>query len=129
MVGWDVERVEVERVSLDLRAVEHDEAELAEDAGDLARRLGERMQRTAPERAAGQRHVLGFRGQAGLERLCLEADATLGECFLDGAAHGVGERADLGSVLCGQLSDTAEQVLQRSLAAQQGRLDGVERLR
>ena len=47
VVGRDVERLEVELVGLDLRALVDHEAELAEDARDLALRLAEGVQRAA----------------------------------------------------------------------------------
>ena len=55
VVGRDVEGLEVERVGLDLGALEDDEAELAEDARDLAFGLADGMQRRragAADRAA-----------------------------------------------------------------------------
>ena len=57
VVRGDVEQLEVELVGLDLRALEDDEAELAEDARDLALGLEEGMQRAARQRPAGQRDV------------------------------------------------------------------------
>ena len=53
MVRGDIEHLEVGQVVLDLGPLVHHEAELAEDLGDGLDRLGDRMQRSAPDRPAG----------------------------------------------------------------------------
>ena len=72
MVARDVEQLEVELVGLDLGRLVGDEAELAEDARDLALRLDERMKRAARECAAGQRDVGLLARQAHVERDLVE---------------------------------------------------------
>ena len=51
VVRRDVEHLEVRQVVLDLRALVDHEAELLEDRGDLARRLDDRMEGAAADRA------------------------------------------------------------------------------
>ena len=127
MVGGDVEGLEVELVGLDLGALDDDEAELAEDARDLALRLADAVERAAPAGAAGQRDVLALGGEAPLEGDRSERVAALGERCLDRLADGVGERADPRPVLRRERADAAQQRAQLALAAEDSRLDRVER--
>ena len=129
MVGGDVEGLEVELVALDLRAVHDDEAELAEDTGDLALGLGQGMEGAPPERPAGKRDVLGLGQEALLERRGLEARAPDGERRLDGLADRIGEGTDPGAVLGGESTDACQQAAQLALAAEHGGLDRIKGLR
>ena len=97
MVGRDVEGLEVELVALDLRALHDDEAELAEDARDLALGLAQGVERAAPARPPGQADVLSLGDEPPLERLGLEARATGGDRRLDRLANRVGEGARPGA--------------------------------
>ena len=112
--------LEVQLVGLDLRAVVDHEAELAEDPRDLALGLAHRMQRAAPQRAAGQRDVHRLRRQAHLQRDRLEAASPRGDGRLELLADGVGHGADARPVLRGQRADAAEQRAQLTLAAEVG---------
>ena len=61
MVRRDVERLEVERVGLDLGAIDDDEAELTQDPGDLRLGLLDGMEPTRPRQPTRQGGVLGRR--------------------------------------------------------------------
>ena len=129
MVGRDVEGLEVELVALHLRALHDDEAELAEDARDLAFRLRQGVQRAPPGRAAGHRDVLGLDPQALLQGRRLEAQAALGEGSFHGLADRVGQGADPGPVLRRERPDASQQRPQLSLAAEDAGFDRVQALR
>src|SRR5438067_13913823 len=57
MVAWNVERLEVVRIGLDLGALGDREAEAGEDRDDLVAHARERMQAAAWRPAAGQREI------------------------------------------------------------------------
>ena len=127
MVGRDVEHLEVGVVVLDLRAFVDHEPELGEDVGDLARRLDDRVQGAAPDRAAGRRDVdpLSAARRAASSRAAepLRASASAASTA---AADLVGDRADLRAVLRGQRADAAQDRGQLALLAQDLELEGVE---
>ena len=123
VVGRDVEQLEVQLVGLDLGRLEVDEAELAQDARDLALRLDQRVQRAARQRPAGQRDVGSLARQANLDGDLVEAPAARGDGRLELLADWVGHGADLWPVLAGQSADAAEQLAQLTVAAQVRRLD------
>ena len=74
----------------------------------------------------GRRDVLRLGGEAALERDRLEARAACGDGRLDRLADRVGERADPRPVLGREGADAAEQRAQLALAAEDGRLDGLQ---
>ena len=94
VVGRDVEHLEVGQVVLDLRALEDDEPELAEDLGDLAHRFDARMEAAAADLAAGCRDVDGLGRQASGQGGAAQVGAALGEGRLDVTADRVRDRAD-----------------------------------
>ena len=127
MVRRDVEHLEVREVVLDLRALVGHEPELAEDVGDLADRLDDRVERAAADRPAGRRDVDSLGGEARLERGAAQQLPPLGQGGLDRAADVVRDGPDLGPILRGQRADAAQDDREPALAPEDVELDRLER--
>ena len=127
VVGRDVEHLEVAQVVLDLRALVHDEAELAEDLRDPPDRLVHRVERPAADRAAGRRDVDRLGADALVELAGAQPAAARGERLLDGDPDGIGHGADAGPVLGRQPADPAQRRGQAALLAEHLELERLER--
>ena len=127
VVGRDVEHLEVGQVVLDLRALEDDEPELAEDLGDLGHRLDARVEAAAADPAAGRRDVDGLGRQATGQGRAAQVGAALGEGGLDVAADGVGDGADARPVVGRQRPDPAQDGRQATLLAEDVDIERLER--
>ena len=92
VVGGNVERLEVELVGLDLGRLVGHEAELAEDARDLALRLDERMERAA-RAACGPGSVTSLRSRAKRTSRAISSSRARRSaiCRLELLAHRVGQ--------------------------------------
>ena len=114
-----VERGEVVVLVLDLRALEHREAEPDEDVLHLAPDLGDQVQAAGRlRRVARQRHVDAVLGQAAVELRGLELRGPLLEQLLERHAHLVGRLAHRPALLGRQLADRAQRRGQLGLAAE-----------
>ncbi len=119
MIPGDVEQLEVQLVGLDLGRLVNDEAELAEDARDLALRLDQRMQRTGGKRPSRERDVASLAREPNVQRDLGESRSARGDLGLELLTDGIGERADLGPVLAWKLADAGEKLAQLAFAAEE----------
>jgi hypothetical protein len=126
VVAWNVERLEVVVVALDLRTLGHREAEPCEDGDDLVVHAGQRVERSVRRPAARQREVEPRSPAFGLA-LGLERRGELGvQERLERALGLVGGRADERPLLGGERAERAQELRQLTLAAEHADTDPLE---
>ena len=109
VLGRMVQRGEVVVLVLDLRALEHREAEADEDVLHAAPDLGHQVQAAGGlRRVAGQRHVDAVFGQAAVQLRRLEFRGALAEQLFERHPHLVRGLAHRPALVCRQLADRAE---------------------
>lgn len=119
MAGRNVEGREVVVVVLDLRALEHFEAEAEEDVLEQTPRLADDVQTAERLRwIARQGHVDPVGGQALLELAPLELAAAFVEQSLELSARSVRLLADLRAAFGRQRADRAQELRELGLATQ-----------
>jgi hypothetical protein len=133
VVERDVERLEIELVSLDLRRVVSDKAELTENARDLAAGLDQRVERAARQRASGQRDINLLAGEPDFASYRIESRTACCDCSLKLLAYRVCGSTYLRSVFAGKLAYVRQKLPQLAVPAQVGgfyriKLVGVIRL-
>jgi hypothetical protein len=87
------------------------------------------MKRAARQRPAGQRDIGSLARQPDVEGDLLQPAAALGNCGLELLSKWVGQTAHARPVLSRELADATEERAQLTLAAEERRFDGLERLR
>ena len=128
VIGRDVERLEVVPVVLDLGAADHAESERGEDADDLAFDEGERVQRSGPRRAAGERDVDRVGGELRLLRHAAELVAASVSRRDQVRSDRVHPCADLALVAVGQRAERPLELPERRLPSEDADLRGIELL-
>jgi hypothetical protein len=126
MIGRDVEHLEVGQIVLDLGSLVDAEPEPAEDVGDPAHRLDERVEGTPSHRPAGRGHVDRLGRQPAGQLAGSEGRAPFGQGRLDRGPDLVGDRANPGPILGRQAPDPAQDAGQRALLAEDLDLERVE---
>jgi hypothetical protein len=115
-----VQRGEVVEVELDLRALEHAEAEAHEHVLDLPPGLRDEVQRSERRRRVARHgHVHAIRGQPAVELLRLERRGALGQQRRELGAGLVGLAAHPSALLGRKVADRALEHGQRSLATEE----------
>src|SRR5437867_9768637 len=104
MARWDVERLEVVVVRLDLGTLDALEAHRAEDARDLADRGGDRMEAADPPGSPGKGQVLAL-AQAAIDRRAVQLRVSAPQRCLDPRLRLVHRGAVRGLVLRGECRD------------------------
>ena len=106
-------------VELDLRSLDHVEAESDEDVLHLAAGLRDEVEVAGgARRVARQRDVDPVLGQLGVELAGLELVRTGAQQLLQRHPHGVGRLAHRPALLRGQLADPAQRLHEHGLAAE-----------
>src|SRR5437867_8129803 len=105
MARWDVERLEVVVVRLDLGTLDALEAHRAEDARDLADRGGDRMEAADPPGSPGKGQVLAL-AQAAVDRRAVQRRVSALQRCLDPRLRLVHRGAVSGPVLRGECRDS-----------------------
>ena len=127
MVERDVQHLEVGQVVLDLRALVDGEPEPAEDLGDPAHRLDDRMERAARDRPAGRGDVDRLGGQAVASSPARRTAPRSASAAFDRGPDLVGDRADPRPVLGRQAADSrAGPPVRRAFLAQDLDLERLE---
>ena len=127
MVRRDVEHLEVREVVLDLRALVDDEAELAEDAGNLVDRRRDRVESAATDRPTGRRDVDRLAPETRLERGSAEQVPTLRKRGLDRLADDIRDRTNPRPIFRRQPSDPPEDRGEPTLAPEHVELERLQR--
>ena len=126
VIRWDIERLEVVPVVLDLRPLHHAEAEAREDADHLALDERHRVQRAGAGATPGQGEVdtVGLEQGGvgiGLQRLATGVEST-GEL----GADLVRPRADRAPVVLGKPTEGLLQLAERCLSPEDRDLGGIQ---
>ena len=125
----EVQRGEVVPVILDVRALCHAEAHVAEDRGDLLENLHNRVQRALPRQRRGrQRQVDLFAHQLGLKGFGLQRALAAAHGVFDPGLEGIEGRALLLALFWRHGAQRAHQAGNPAFLAELGDAHGVQRV-